>query len=212
MTCKICEIRRARRYCPAVHGEICSLCCGREREVTLDCPLDCEYLQESRKHDRGIEVKPDEFPNQDIRLSEAFLRDHEPLLLAAGRAVLEAALGTPGAVDYDVREALAALIRTQRTLESGLYYETLPDNPVAAALCRSIQADIAEFRRADTERSQMTKIRDSDVLGVLAFLQRLEIDRNNGRKRGRAFIDFLRTQFSVFSEHPIAATGSSLIV
>jgi hypothetical protein len=180
--------------------------------MTLDCPLDCVYLQESRKHDRGIEVKPDEFPNQDIRLSETFLRDQEPLLLAAGRAVLEAALETPGAVDYDVREALAALIRTQRTLESGLYYETVPDNPVAAALCRGIQADIAEFRRADTERSQMTKIRDSDVLGVLAFLQRLEIDRNNGRKRGRAYIDFLRTQFSVLSEQPISASGSSLIV
>jgi hypothetical protein len=212
MTCKICEIRRPRRYCPAVRGEICSLCCGREREMTLDCPLDCEYLQESRKHDRGIEVKPDEFPNQDIRLSETFLRDQEPLLLAAGRAVLQAALETPGAVDYDVREALAALIRTQRTLESGLYYETLPDNPVAAGLCRRIQADIAEFRRAETERSQMTKIRDTDVLGVLAFLQRLEIDRNNGRKRGRAFIDFLRTQFSVHSPQSLAADRSSLIV
>src|ERR1700676_1630777 len=212
MTCKICETRRARRFCPAVHGEICSLCCGREREMTLDCPLDCEYLQESRKHDRGIEVKPDEFPNQDIRLSETFLRDREPLLLAAGRAVLQAALETPGAVDYDVREALAALIRTQRTLESGLYYETVPENRVAAALCRRIQESIAQFRRAETERSQMTKTRDTDVLAVLAFLQRLEIDRNNGRKRGRAFIDFLRTQFSVAPGQPAAAGESSLIV
>jgi hypothetical protein len=180
--------------------------------MTLDCPLDCEYLQESRKHDRGIEVKPDEFPNQDIRLNESFLRDHELLLLAAGRAVLEAALETPGAVDYDVREAVAALIRTQRTLESGLYYETLPENPVAAGLCRQIKESVAEFRRAETERSQMTKTRDTDVLAVLAFLQRLEIDRNNGRKRGRAFIDFLRTQFSVAPGQPAAAGESSLIV
>jgi hypothetical protein len=180
--------------------------------MTLDCPLDCEYLQESRKHDRGIEVKPDEFPNQDIRLNESFLRDHELLLLAAGRAVLEAALETPGAVDYDVREALAALIRTQRTLESGLYYETLPENPVAAGLCRRIKESIAEFRRAETERAQMTKTRDTDVLAVLAFLQRLEIDRNNGRKRGRAYIDFLRTQFSVAPGQPAAAGESSLIV
>src|SRR5690242_7712056 len=119
MTCKICNTRRARRFCPAVHGEICSLCCGREREVTLNCPLDCPYLQEARKHDRPIEVNPDEFPNQDIRLDESFLRDHEDLLIAVSSAVLEAALETSGAVDYDVREALAALIRTQRTLESG---------------------------------------------------------------------------------------------
>jgi hypothetical protein len=180
--------------------------------MTLDCPLDCEFLREARKHERPIEVNPDEFPNQDIRLNETFLRDHELLLLAVGRAVLEAALETPGAVDYDVRDALAALIRTQRTLESGLYYETRPDNAVAAELCRRIQQDVAEFRRAETEQAQMTKTRDTDVLGVLAFLQRLEIDRNNGRKRGRAFIDFLREQFPARSGEPGPAAAPSLIV
>src|SRR4026209_2836103 len=134
MACKICEIRRPKRSCPAVHGEICSLCCGQQREMTLDCPLDCEYLQEARRHERAVPVKPDEFPNQDIRVSDTFIRDHEELLMALGRALLHPGLGTPGAVDFDMREALAALIRTQRTLESGLYYETRPENPVAAEL------------------------------------------------------------------------------
>src|SRR6266850_7894831 len=155
MLCKICEIRRAKRSCPAVHGEICSLCCGQEREMTLDCPLDCEYLRLARQHERAIPVKPDEFPIQDIRVTETFLRDHEPLLVAVGRAVMHAGLGTPGAVDWDVREALAALIRTQRTLESGLYYETRPENTVAAELCRRIQDAVAEFRRLETEKMQI---------------------------------------------------------
>src|SRR5262245_14282333 len=184
MSCKICEVRRPRRFCPAVRDQICSLCCGQTRETTLNCPLDCEYLQEARKHDRPIEVNPDEFPNQDVRVTETFLRDHEALLLALGRAVLMAALETPGAVDNDIREALAALIRTQRTLDSGLYYETRPENPIAAELCRRIQAVVAEFRREEAEKLHVTKTRDADVLGVLAFLQRLEIDRNNGRLRG----------------------------
>src|SRR3979411_2538629 len=111
MTCKICETRRPRRFCPAVRGEICSQCCGREREMTLNCPLDCDYLQEARKHERPIEVNPADFPNQHIRLSETFIREHEPLLIAVGQVVLEAALETPGAVDSDLNEALAALIR-----------------------------------------------------------------------------------------------------
>jgi hypothetical protein len=140
-------------------------------------------------------VNPDQFPNQDIRLNETFLRDNEGLLLELGRALLTAALETRDAVDNDVREALAALIRTHRTLESGLYYETRPDNPIAAELSRRLQAAAAEFRRAETERLGMSKTRDLDVLGLLAFLQRLEIDRNNGRKLGRRFIDFLRGQF-----------------
>ena len=163
--------------------------------MTLHCPLDCEYLQEARKHEHPAPVNPDEFPNQDIRLNETFLRDNEGLLLELGRALLRATLETRDAVDNDVREALAALIRTHRTLESGLYYETRPDNPIAAELSRRLQAAAAEFRRAETERLGMAKTRDLDVLGLLAFLQRLEIDRNNGRKLGRRFIDFLRGQF-----------------
>ena len=42
------------------------------------------------------------------------------------------------------------------------------------------------------EAAGSSSIRDATVLGVLAFLQRLEYSRNNGRKRSRAFIDFLR--------------------
>ena len=211
MVCKICEIRRAKRSCPAVRGEICSLCCGREREMTHDCPLDCEYLQEARKHERLVEVKPDEFPNQDIRVTETFLRDQEILLVAMGSAVLLAGLETPGAVDADIREALAAVIRTYRTLESGLYYETRPDNPVAAELCRRIQESAAEFRRVETEKLQMTRTRDADVLGVLTFLERLGIDRNNGRKRGRVYLDFLRRQFPDTAGQAAPDPGSLIV-
>ena len=162
--------------------------------MTLHCPLDCEYLRESRKRDHPMRSNPDDFPNRDIQVGETFVREHEELVIGVGRAVVEAAFETPGAVDYDLREAFAALIRTQRTLESGLYYETRPDNPVAAEICRRIGEAVAEFRRAETERLMTTKTRDADVLVVLAFLQRLEIDRNNGRKLGRAFIDFLLGQ------------------
>jgi len=56
----------------------------------------------------------------------------------------------------------------------------------------------------------MTKTRDADILAVLAFLQRLELDHNNGRKRGRAYLDFLRAFFPG-AEAP-AAQQSSLIV
>jgi hypothetical protein len=41
----------------------------------------------------------------------------------------------------------------------------------------------------------MNSIRDVDVLGILVFLHRMELQHNNGRKKGRAFIDFLRAYF-----------------
>ncbi len=211
MSCAICHTRRPKRFCPGVRGEICTLCCGSEREVTVDCPLDCVYLREAHQHEKVEPADPHNFPNQDIPVTEDFLRDHEPLLLFLARTLLDAALATSGAVDFDVREALDALVRTYRTLQSGVYYETLPNNPIAANICRLVQTGIEEFRKQEPERTGMTQTRDADILGLLAFLQRLEIDNNNGRKRGRAYLDFLSGFFPEQANEP-AGAGSSLIV
>jgi len=194
MACAICETRKPKRFCPGVRGDICTLCCGNEREVTVQCPLDCEYLQDARQHEKTPEVNPDEFPNQDIRVSDEFLHENEGVLVFLGRSLMGAALEA-GAVDSDVREALDALIRTYRTLQSGVYYETRPQNPLAAAICARMQHEVAELRRIENEAGGVTRTRDSQILGLLVFLQRLELDRNNGRKLGRAFIDFLRGFF-----------------
>jgi hypothetical protein len=192
MTCKICETRRARRVCPGVGGEICGVCCGTGREETVNCPLDCVYLREARTHEKPAIADPKQIPNLDIEVNDSFLRQNDALLAFLVRALAEAGLGAAGAVDYDVREALGALVRTYRTRESGLYYETKPSNPIAAGIQGRVQQSIDEFRAAASKRAGMTTLRDADVLGVLAFLERVEYQTNNGRKRGRAFLDFLR--------------------
>jgi hypothetical protein len=209
MSCAICQTRRPRRFCPGVGGDICSLCCGTEREVTVDCPFDCEYLREARRHEK-VSSDPSLAPNQDIPLTEKFLQEHRDLLNFVGRAIVNAGLGTAGAVDFDVREALDSLIRTYRTLQSGVYYESLPPNPLAAAIHQGVQAALAEYRRGEVQRTGMTRTRDSDILGILAFLQRVELDHNNGRRRGRAFLDAL----SSYSREPEPAgpSESSLIL
>jgi archaellum component FlaC len=192
--CKLCEKKRARRYCPGVTGEICPICCGTERENTIDCPLDCEHLQEARQHERPAAPGAGDIPNRDIRLSEQFLEDHEDELMWLTRA-LARAMETGKSVDLDAREALDALIRTYRTLESGLIYETRPQNPYAAAIQQSLRQSIEDLRERMAEESGMQRLRDADVLGTLVFLQRLEMQHNNGRRRGRAFFDFLRSYF-----------------
>ena len=101
-------------------------------------------------------------------------------------------MATSGAVDSDAKDVLDALIRTYRTLEAGVYYETMPSNAVAARLFRIVQDDIAKLRREERQELGITAIRDADILRVLVFFARLELDRNNGRRRGRAFIGLLR--------------------
>ena len=131
-------------------------------------------------------------PNRDIRVTEHFLDEHDHLMLNLAALLFRGAMEGDGAVDYDVREAIEAMVRTYRTLQSGVYYETIPPNPIAASVYRAVQNGIEETRREEQERFGMMRTRDADILIVLVFLQRLEYDRNNGRKRGRAFIDFLR--------------------
>lgn len=212
MACAICEVRRPRRYCPGVRDDICTICCGTEREVTVSCPLDCEYLQDARKHEKPPEIDPEQVPNRDIKVTEDFLRDNERLLMVTGQTIYRAAVETPGVIDNDIREALVALIRTYQTRESGLYYETRPNNPLAGAVCVLTQNAVAEHRRQETETMGVSKTRDADVLGVLVFLQRLEYDRNNGRPRGRAFVDFLGNVFPSPESEAAAGGGSPLVL
>lgn len=195
MACAICEVRKPRRFCPGVRGDICTICCGTEREVTVECPLDCVYLQDAHRHERTPEIKPEDIPNTDIRVSDSFLEENSPLLMFLSRAILDASANAPGIIDNDVREALDALIRTYRTLESGVVYETRPANPLADHIRGAVQNAAEELRRLERERVGMTRTRDADILGILAFLQRMELAHNNGRRRGRAFLDFLRHAF-----------------
>jgi hypothetical protein len=150
--------------------------------------------------ERPAPISEDEIPNKDIRVSEEFLDKNESTVVWLTVA-LTRAMAKEKAVDRDAREALDSLIRTYRTLESGLIYETRPQNPYAAAIQEALKQSVDELRKRLAEASGMATLRDADILGTLVFLQRLELQYSNSRPRGRAFFDFLRTSFP---EPPLA--------
>src|SRR5712691_8158393 len=83
LACAICEKRKEKRFCPAIHGRICPQCCGEQREVTLDCPSECVYLQQAR-----VNEKPRSLENVDpaalfpkVEIGDRFLYEQEHLLL-----------------------------------------------------------------------------------------------------------------------------------
>ncbi len=188
MACSICEKRRPKRYCPAVGGEICAICCGEGREETITCPLDCEYLIEAHKHERLGMLDPKGLPNRDIPVREETLARNEALLAIMGIALVGSATEA-GAVDFDLRDALDALTRTYRTMGTGIYYESRPENQIANGVFTEMKRAIDEYREAEAKETGVHRTRDAEVLELLVFLQQLEIDRNNGRKRGRAFLE-----------------------
>jgi hypothetical protein len=190
--CKICGKRRARRSCPAVNGDICAICCGTEREVSLSCPLHCEYLQEAHRREKPVPVDYSVSVYPDVSVSENFVREHEELLLFCVYSLVQAALRTPGSVDTDVLASLKALIQTHRTLDSGLLYETRAENALAESIQRSFSASLADYQKVREERETLSSIRNSEIIATLVFLYRIGLQNQNGKPRGRMFLDFLR--------------------
>jgi hypothetical protein len=190
--CKRCGQRRAKRACPALQMDICTICCGTEREVSISCPLECEYLREAHRREKSVPVETEEAAHLDIEVTEEFIREQEELVVFSIYSLLNASLQTPGAVDTDVLNALQALIKTYRTAESGLIYEARADNPIAAAVQNAFAAELADYREIRAERDGLVApLREKEILGVLVFLARLGQQNLNGRPKGRLFLDVL---------------------
>jgi hypothetical protein len=189
--CKLCGKRRARRRCPAVHSDICAICCGTEREVSLSCPLECEYLQEAHRREKPVPVDEKELSDPDVHVTEEFLREHEELLLFCMVSLVHAALRTASATDADALEALEAQIKTYRTAESGLLYETRPVNTIAAGVQRAFSESLADYQKVRAERESL-HFRNAEILAVLVFLRRMGQQNQNGRPRGRMYLDLLK--------------------
>lgn len=196
MTCPICEKRKAKRYCPAKVESICTICCGTEREVTIDCPADCPYLVESRRHEaERREIDWSAVPFSDVKIPASFVAEHEPLVMALGYAICLHARDNAEVTDLDIIAALQALAGTYQTLSSGIYYEKRPDYLLQRGLYDALKASIEDYKKMDSRRTGLTTVRDSDIRNALIFLTQAGATRSNGRPKGRAFLDILRSQF-----------------
>ena len=198
MSCAICEKRKEKRFCPAIHGRICPQCCGEQREVTLDCPSECVYLQQAREHEKPRsmgDLNPSDLFVQ-VDVEDQFLYRHEHLIMGLTFALSKSVRTDRRLMDTDIIAALASMAKTWETLvNSGLHYE----NPIASAdqqaVAAEVQKMIEEYRAAEQQHVGYVQLRDSDVLRALVFMVRMAHGRTSGRPKSRAFVDFLLSQF-----------------
>jgi hypothetical protein len=198
LSCAICEIRKEKRFCPAVHGKICAQCCGEQREVTLDCPSDCPYLIQAREHEKPRpvdQIDPSVLFLQ-IEVSDQFMYEREHLLMGLTFALAKAAHTDRATNDRDLIAALSALVTGyERRINSGLHYDQpLPSDPQRRA-ATEIENMVKEYREAEQKHMGYSSLRDSDILKALVFLVRLAYGRTSGRPKSRAFVEFLFAQF-----------------
>ena len=204
LSCAICEERKEKRFCPAVHGKICPQCCGEQREVTLDCPSDCPYLQQAREHATAHNEQPGEWDREalfpEVEIPEQFLYEREELILGLSFALAKSARADRALTDRDLIAAVSSLAKSYQTLvNSSLIYEPQTGNvahqAIARDIAREVETMVREFREAEQQHIGHTRLRDSDVLKALVFLVRMGLGRTSGRPKSRAFVDFLFAQF-----------------
>ena len=196
MSCPICEKRKGERFCPAKAEKICAVCCGKEREVTIDCPSDCTHLISAHRyeseHPRDI---PADTPLLDETIPKDVIHTHQQLMAALAFSLAKSCATQPTAVDNDLLAAMEALAQTYKTLSTGLIYEKPPQAPEARELYAAVMSFLDEIKKQQAELGASASFKDTEIFYLLVFLYRMGLLRTNGRPRSRLFIEFLRSQF-----------------
>jgi len=198
LSCAICEKRKEKRFCLAIHGRICPQCCGEQREVTLDCPRECVYLQQAREHEKPRQIEGLDrsalFPQ--VEIPEQFLYEHEHLVVGLSYALFKSANSDHSLMDTDMISTLSSLASSYETLvNSGLHYESPVASRGRQAVAAEVQKMVKEYREAEQKHLGYSRLKDIDVLRALVFIVRMAYGRTSGRPKSRAFVDFLYAQF-----------------
>ncbi len=195
MLCPICEKRKPGRFCPAKGEKICPVCCGTEREVSIDCPVDCAYLVSAHRYEeQHPRTLPPDTPLLEVRLTSDIIHTHQQLLSAMAFTIARFCAEHHEANDVDVLAAIQSLAEAYKTLASGIVYEQLPALPVQRELYGAMSKFFEESKQQQTA-ALLGNAKDSEIHQLLVFLYRMGLMHTNGRPRSRRFIEYLRSQF-----------------
>jgi len=196
VSCPICEKRKAARFCPAKGEKICAVCCGTEREVTIDCPSYCSYLLAAHRYESEHQrFLPADTPLLVEKIPQDIVYTHQQLMAAVAFSIAKFCSAQSATVDVDVLAAIQSLAQTYKTLSSGIIYERPPDAPLPRELYAAVVALISEVKKQRAERPGAAVLKDMDLFYLCVFLYRMGLLRTNGRPRSQRFIEFLRSQF-----------------
>src|ERR1700687_3769925 len=90
-SCPICNKRRPERFCPAQGDKICAVCCGTERERTLDCPSDCAYLIKAHRFEQEPRqpLTADDMPFPGADVSRNLIYEQKPLVSGLAQTLVK---------------------------------------------------------------------------------------------------------------------------
>ena len=179
--------------------------------MTIDCPSSCPHLVASRRYEEERhEVDWSQIPFADVKISPAALRGHEDLIDTLAYSICDFAASHREMVDSDVMSALQTLGESYQTLTKGIYYEKPLDHRLQHELVGYLKKTLAAYKKEESTRPRMTALRDETVRDAIIFMTQAGGMRNNGRPKGRAYLDFLRS--TVKWQAPVRGDGAPLLI
>ena len=164
MICAYCHRRKAKRACPALRAQICTVCCGTKRLVEIRCPVDCGYLVSSRTHPPAVVQRQQEVDRALLLPLLQGLSERQArlfLMLAAIVARHQSDL-LQKLVDEDIAQATAALAATLETASRGIVYDHRPDSLPAQRLMtelKTLTAEVSQTAGSSIDRDAAIALR-----------------------------------------------------
>ncbi|HEX4997272.1 MAG TPA: hypothetical protein VFY29_03550 [Terriglobia bacterium] len=129
------------------------------------------------------------------RYDQLFLARYAALIHALSYAAALERKNFPELVDADALETYKALQATMKTLESGIYYESLPEGAARMALFRRLKATLDEVMAPRPEPGYHA-LRASEAIEVLGFLIFSASLEAGPRPRSRRYLDWVSSHIA----------------
>ena len=148
MSCPQCDLRKAKRSCPALHQNICTVCCATKRLVVIDCPPDCVHLASARAHPPATARRQQEADVAALMptINELTERQYQLFFLFQNVIAQARPEGLARITDADVAEASGAAAATLETAARGVIYEQRPQSPAARKMAEAFATLVGQVR------------------------------------------------------------------
>ena len=206
MLCRLCNKRPVKRMCPALHEQICPVCCATKRLVEISCTEDCRYLESAQRHPaavvkRQIDADVTVLMTTIGRLSEQQL---QLFFLLQSMVLSYKPEGLAPLVDADVALATGALARSLETASKGVIFEESTGSVVAEGLRRALKPVIDEVTKGGGSRAER------EVAIVLRGIERGAKHEGNVIPPGET--SYLNLVGRVFQQRPQKAQAAKPLI
>ncbi len=191
MKCVLCGQRKGKRHCPAKEALICAQCCGEKRVLEIDCPESCAHLQEGRERESEQETIRHFRTSDPVELEKRLrvLEEFGGVLSELQTIIAGEREASKDMTDAEVAEALDCLLKTLRTEERGVIYETTSNSLRVESLRRQLSGLIQSLRYPEDQQQRRILLQEAIV--CLEVLRAVVESHLKAGSTSLSFVDFL---------------------